>query len=102
MRVFCELFPEVMFLLRCRGDVELMSIGWLLASRDTLPRLHGVGIATECARDVGDRTLSAHAVAGFVERRRDHRHSPVAWRHGDQSATDTAFCGQPRPKQPLS
>src|ERR1700733_3140952 len=52
------------------------------------PQLEGV-------RDLGDRGLSAHAVAGLVQRRREGGDRQLARRHRDQAASNAALGGQP-------
>ena len=54
-----------------------------------------VRITTERGRDIRDGLLATHAVAGRIEWRRDHRDSPVAWRHREQSTTDAALGREP-------
>src|SRR5262245_49272588 len=62
----------------------------------------GVRIAAERVRDVGDRALGTHAVAGVVERRRDDRDAELAGRDGDDTAADAALGGQAGVIEPLA
>ena len=64
-------------------------------------RLRRVRISAERVRDVGDRLLRSHAVARFVERRRNHRDAELARRHGDDAAADAALGRQAGPKSHL-
>ena len=67
-----------------------------------LARLRSQRVAAERVRDVGDRALAAHAVAGLVERRRDHGDAELAGRHRDEPAADAALAGQAGREQPLA
>ena len=55
-----------------------------------------VRVAAERVRDVRDRPLRAHAVAGVVERRRHDGDAELARRHRDDAAADAALGRQAR------